>query len=851
MNSKKFSLKVKKVISRSSEEAKRLGHDYIGTEHLLLGIFGDKDELAMKVLQSLDVDTAELRQSVEETTPRRSQQSVGSSLNVDRLPLNKQAEKALKVTLLEAKILKSDEIHTEHLLLSILKDKENAASRLLNEYDVDYDSYKAELEFVRQEMDMTAPEILSAVGDNDSFDDESERGYRGGAGAGKTSTKSKTPVLDNFGRDVSRLAEEGKLDPIIGRETEIERVSQILSRRKKNNPILIGEPGVGKTAIVEGLALRILQRRVSRTLFNKRVVMLDLAALVAGTKYRGQFEERMKSIMLELEKTRDVILFIDEIHTIVGAGGATGSLDASNIFKPALARGELQCIGASTLDEYRQHIEKDGALDRRFQKVIVEPPSPEEAVHILNNIRSKYEDFHNVSYSPEAIKECVRLSDRYITDRFLPDKAIDVLDEVGARVHLKNIHVPKHIEDIERRIEEMKDEKNQAVKNQQYERAADLRDEESKLMRQLEFSKIEWEEESKTKRYPVTEEDIAEVVSMMTGIPLKKVGQSENNKLVSMSDDMKKVIIGQDEAVIKVTKAIQRNRIGLKDPKKPIGSFIFLGPTGVGKTELAKALARYVFDSEDALIRIDMSEYMEKFSVSRLIGAPPGYVGYEEGGQLTEKVRRKPFSVILLDEIEKAHPDIYNILLQVLDDGQLTDGMGRKVDFKNTLIIMTSNIGVRQLKDFGQGMGFATQTRIEAEQDNSKVVIQNALKKTFSPEFLNRIDDVVIFNSLGQEEIFRIIDIALSDLYKRLTTMGNFTIKLNESAKKFVAEKGYDPQFGARPLNRAIQKYLEDPLAEFMLAESPAESSTLEATLNEAGDGILITLAKLETVSEE
>jgi ATP-dependent Clp protease ATP-binding subunit ClpC len=568
--------------------------------------------------------------------------------------------------------------------------------------------------------------------------------------------------------------------------------------------------------------------------------MLDLAALVAGTKYRGQFEERMKAIMNELEKTRDVILFIDEIHTIVGAGGATGSLDASNIFKPALARGELQCIGASTLDEYRQHIEKDGALDRRFQKVLVEPPSAEEAIHILHNIKNKYEDFHNVNYSDEAITACVRLSDRYITDRFLPDKAIDVLDEVGARVHLKNIHVPQHIVELETQIEELKESKNQAVKNQQYERAADLRDRESKLVRQLEFAKVQWDEESKTRRYPVTDEEIAEVVSMMTGIPVNRVAQSEGKRLVSMEKDMQKVIIGQEDAIKKVSKAILRNRVGLKDPKKPIGTFIFLGPTGVGKTELAKALAKYMFDSDDALIRIDMTEYMEKFSVSRLIGAPPGYVGYEEGGQLTEKVRRKPYSVILLDEIEKAHPDVYNILLQVLDDGVLTDGLGRKVDFKNTLIIMTSNIGVRQLKDFGQGLGFNTKARQEATEENTKAVIQNALKKTFSPEFLNRIDDVVIFNALGMEEIYSIIDIALTDLYKRLTQL-NFTLSLTAEAKKFVAEKGFDPQFGARPLHRAIQKYLEDPLAEFILNENPSEGSELIAVMNEDQSGTAIT----------
>jgi len=835
---RKFSPKVKKIISLSRTEALRLGHDYIGTEHLLLGMIQERESLAVKVLDSLDVDLTELKYKIEEIIEQVKAEN--TNLNVGNIPLNKQAEKVLKVTFLEAKLFKKDEISPEHLLLSILKHNENTASEILSQFDVDYDGYKAELEYVKQEQESNY-EIYgssSPEGDIPMEEDDSKESY-----SRRPSGKSKTPVLDNFGRDLTRLGEENKLDPIIGRETEIERVSQILSRRKKNNPILIGEPGVGKTAIVEGLALRIIQKKVSRNLFNKRIVMLDLAALVAGTKYRGQFEERMKAIMNELEKTRDVILFIDEIHTIVGAGGATGSLDASNIFKPALARGELQCIGASTLDEYRQHIEKDGALDRRFQKVIVDPPSAEEAVHILENIKSKYEEFHNVDYTEDAIKACVHLSDRYITDRFLPDKAIDVLDEVGARTHLKNIHVPKYIEELETKIEEIKELKTQAVKNQQYERAADLRDNESKLIKELEQGKEEWEEESKTKRYPVTEDHIAEVVSMMTGIPVKRVAQSESNKLVHMKDDLKKVVIGQDQAIVKITKAIQRNRVGLKDPSKPIGSFIFLGPTGVGKTELAKALARYMFDSDDTLIRIDMSEYMEKFSVSRLIGAPPGYVGYEEGGQLTERVRRKPYSVILLDEIEKAHPDIYNILLQVLDDGQLTDGLGRKVDFRNTLIIMTSNIGVRQLKDFGQGVGFATKAREESTEEYSKSVIQGALKKTFSPEFLNRIDDVVIFNTLDQDHILDIIDITLSQVFKRLTDLG-FTVELSKEAKKFIAEKGFDPQFGARPLHRAIQKYLEDPLAEFILNENPDENSKMKAVMNKEKDGLDITFAK-------
>jgi ATP-dependent Clp protease ATP-binding subunit ClpC len=844
---KKFSPKVKEVISLSREEALRLGHGYIGTEHLLLGVLKDQSSLANKVLDSLDVDQGELRRRMEEAIGQGRYEQ--PSYDVGNLPLTKQAEKVLKVTFLEAKSLNSEEIGTEHLMLSILKHKDNLAAKVLEQFDVDYDAYRTELDYARtmpNDEGNSAPDIRGEASDNpDEFGEEEERYGNRGSGRGSSSSptpssgagagKSRTPVLDNFGRDITKLAEENRLDPIIGRENEIERVSQILSRRKKNNPILIGEPGVGKTAVVEGLALRIVQRKVSRTLFNKRIVMLDLAALVAGTKYRGQFEERMKAIMNELEKSRDVILFIDEIHTIVGAGGATGSLDASNIFKPALARGELQCIGASTLDEYRQHIEKDGALDRRFQKVLIEPPTPSDCISILNNIREKYEDFHNVSYSDEAIEACVKLSDRYITDRFLPDKAIDVLDEVGARVHLKNIHVPPHIVQLEEKIEEIKEMKNQAVKNQQYEKAADMRDDESKLVRQLETAKQNWEEESKTKRYPVTADDIAEVVSMMTGIPVTNVQKSDSKKLVGMGDEMRRFVIGQDEAIEKVTKALQRNRVGLKSPLKPIGSFIFLGPTGVGKTELAKVLARRLFDSEDALVRIDMSEYMEKFSVSRLIGAPPGYVGYEEGGQLTEKVRRKPYCVVLLDEIEKAHPDVFNILLQVLDDGQLTDGLGRKVDFKNTIIIMTSNIGVRQLKDFGQGVGFATRAREEAAGESAKAVIQAALKRTFSPEFLNRIDDVVVFNSLEKENILKIIHIALESLRKRVVEMG-FDLQLTDEAKNFLAEKGFDPQFGARPLHRAIQKYLEDPLAEFILNGTVEPGAVLHAELNGEND---------------
>jgi ATP-dependent Clp protease ATP-binding subunit ClpC len=803
-----FSTQVKEIISFSREEALRLGNDFIGTEHLLLGLIREGDNTAVRILKSFNVDLYELRKEIELAVKDKTGKNIA---NINSLPLTKQAEKVIRVTVLEAKALKSATVETEHLMLSILKNKENIATQILNQFDVDYDLFRQELGIVKS----NDPRAEYTDENDDDFDEEKK--YSQQKGTPKQGTaKSKTPVLDNFGRDITKMAEMGALDPIVGRESEIERVSQILSRRKKNNPILIGEPGVGKTAIVEGLALRIVQRKVSRVLFDKRVISLDLAALVAGTKYRGQFEERMKAIMNELEKNRDVILFIDELHTIVGAGGASGSLDASNIFKPALARGELQCIGASTLDEYRMYIEKDGALDRRFQKVMVEPPSVDDTIKILNNIKSKYEDYHNVNYDQEAIDACVKLSDRYVTDRLLPDKAIDVLDEVGARVHLKNINVPQNIVDLEGKIEDVKNEKNKVVKSQKFEEAASLRDTEKRLQENLEKAKNDWEEESKHKRFPIGEEDIAEVVSMMTGIPVKRMVQAETEKLRKMSIDMADMVVGQTEAIQKVVKAIQRNRVGLKDPRKPIGSFIFLGPTGVGKTELARSLARYMFDSEDALIRIDMSEYMEKFTVSRLVGAPPGYVGYEEGGQLTEKVRRKPYSVILLDEIEKAHPDIYNILLQVLDDGQLTDGLGRRVDFKNSLIIMTSNIGARQLKDFGDGVGFATQSRTDNMDENHKAVIEKALKRTFSPEFLNRIDDVVIFNSLTKENIFNIIDILMKGVLKRLTILG-FSLELTPEAKSFLAEKGYDSQFGARPLHRAIQKYLEDPLAEEIL----------------------------------
>ena len=824
----KFSPRVKDVISYSREEALRLRHDYIGTEHLLLGLIREGDGVAIKILRNLLVDTGSIRQSIEDAVK-------GSSVSrapVGSVPLTKQAEKVLKITYLEAKIFKSDIIGTEHLLLAILRDEDNIASQILQQYNVTYDLFKNEVE--QNKATITDEASGSSTPDDDYAEEENFS-----APKKVSDIKSKTPVLDNFGRDLTRAAEEGKLDPIVGREKEIERVSQILSRRKKNNPILIGEPGVGKSAIAEGLALRIVQRKVSRVLFNKRVVTLDLASLVAGTKYRGQFEERMKAVMNELEKSPDVILFIDEIHTIVGAGGASGSLDASNMFKPALARGEIQCIGATTLDEYRQFIEKDGALDRRFQKVMIEPASHDETIEILNRIKDKYEDHHNVNYTPEAIEACVTLTTRYITDRFLPDKAIDALDEAGSRVHLTNIHVPQSIIDIEEKIEEVKVEKNKVVRSQKYEEAAKLRDTEKKLLEELDKEKAAWEAETKSKRYTVTEDNVAEVVSMMTGIPVQRVSQTDSQKLLNMGESMKGRIIGQDDAVQKLVKAIQRTRAGLKDPRKPIGSFIFLGPTGVGKTELAKELARFMFDSEDSLIQVDMSEYMEKFAVSRLVGAPPGYVGYEEGGQLTEKVRRKPYSVVLLDEIEKAHPDVFNLLLQVLDEGQLTDSLGRKVDFRNTIIIMTSNIGVRQLKEFGQGVGFTTSAKENQADAHSRGVIETALKRAFAPEFLNRIDDVIVFNSLTKENIFKIIDIELKSLFGRIEALGH-SIDLTEKAKEFIAEKGYDTNFGARPLKRAIQKYLEDPIAEEILKGELKANGMITVDLDEDKKEIIV-----------
>ncbi len=838
----KFSNRVKEVISLSREEALRLGHDYIGTEHLLLGMIREGEGVAVSLLKKIGISLEELRAAVEKVSKGTASHDVKNLANI---PLTRQSEKVLKITYLEAKIFKSQLIGTEHLLLSILRDEDNIATQILEKFDVNYDVIKELLEY--------QTENPMASSDTDDPDDDGSKIFGGTAGGGKEkkgSEKSRTPVLDNFGRDLTKLAEENKMDPIVGREKEIERVAQILSRRKKNNPILIGEPGVGKTAIAEGLALRIVQKKVSRVLFGKRVVTLDLASLVAGTKYRGQFEERMKAVMNELEKSPEVILFIDELHTIVGAGGASGSLDASNMFKPALARGEIQCIGATTLDEYRQYIEKDGALARRFQMVMVDATTPEETIQILENIKEKYEEHHHVNYTDEAIQACVKLSDRYISDRYLPDKAIDVLDEAGARVHINNIHVPDNIVKLEAAIEDIKEEKNQVVKSQKYEEAARLRDKEKKLLEQLEQAKVEWEEETKSRRYEVDEDNVADVIAMMTGIPTKRIAQKESNKLLGMQKELSDKVIGQDEAIKKLTKAIQRTRVGLKDPKKPIGSFIFLGPTGVGKTELAKVLATYLFDKEDSLIRIDMSEYMEKFSVSRLVGAPPGYVGYEEGGQLTEKVRRKPYSVVLLDEIEKAHPDVFNLLLQVLDEGILTDGLGRRVDFRNTIIIMTSNIGVRDLKDFGAGIGFSTSAKQASEDEIMKSTIQNALKKAFSPEFLNRLDDVIVFNSLQREDIHKIIDLTLEKLFIRITDLG-YTVELTKKAKDFLAEKGYDPQYGARPLNRAIQKYLEDAVAEEILKGETDEGSIIVADYDGKSDELTLKIKKPKASKKE
>jgi len=847
-----FSPRVKDVIAYSKEEALRLGHDFIGTEHLMLGLLRDGNGKAIDILSALDVDLNHLRRKVEILSPANP--SITTTSNEKKnLHLTRQAERALKTTFLEAKLFQSTSINTAHLLLCILRNENDPTTKLLNKLKVGYDNVKEEFKsMITSEDDyLDAPKAESFSDDdtNPEEDDAKQNPFGGSQSKGITNKKSKTPVLDNFGRDLTVLAEEGKLDPVVGREKEIQRVSQILSRRKKNNPLLIGEPGVGKSAIAEGLALRIIKRKVSRTLFNMRVVTLDLASLVAGTKYRGQFEERMKAVMNELEKNDDIILFIDEIHTIVGAGGATGSLDASNMFKPALARGEIQCIGATTLDEYRQYIEKDGALERRFQKVIVEPTTVEETIEILNNIKSKYEDHHNVDYTDEAIEACVKLTNRYMTERFLPDKAIDALDEAGSRVHITNIEVPKQILELEKQLEDVKETKNSVVKKQKYEEAAKLRDDEKRIEKELASAQAKWEEDTKQHREVVTEDNVADVVSMMTGIPVNKIAQTEITKLSQLPDLIKGKVIGQDQAVAKVVKAIQRNRAGLKDPNKPIGSFIFLGQTGVGKTQLAKVLASELFESADSLVRIDMSEYMEKFAISRLVGAPPGYVGYEEGGQLTEKIRRKPYAVVLLDEIEKAHPDVFNMLLQVLDDGYLTDSLGRKIDFRNTIIIMTSNIGARKLKDFGSGVGFGTSAAIAQESDHAKAVIENALKKAFAPEFLNRIDDVVVFNALEQEDIGKIIDIELAKLITRIKGLG-YELKLTDKAKNYIAEKGFDKQYGARPLNRAIQKYVEDALAEEIINSKIHEGDTITMDLDSKTDELKIKIKSASKTTE-
>jgi ATP-dependent Clp protease ATP-binding subunit ClpC len=841
-----FSPKVKDVIAYSREEALRLGHDFIGTEHLMLGILRKANGEAIDILNALDVDLVMLRKKIEALNPSNTDTSTGNDKK--SLHLTKQAEKALKTTFLEKKLLKSPAVSTAHLLLCILRNENDPTTKLLNKFDIDYNEVKSVFSQLFMEEDITESPKAESSRDED-FDEPRQNPYEGSKQT-KSGAKSKTPVLDNFGRDLTQLAEEGKLDPVVGRAKEIERISQILSRRKKNNPILIGEPGVGKSAIAEGLALRIIQRKVSRILFNKRIVSLDLASLVAGTKYRGQFEERMKALMNELEKNDDIILFIDEIHTIVGAGGATGSLDASNMFKPALARGEIQCIGATTLDEFRQHIEKDGALERRFQKVMVEPTSIDETIQILHNIKDKYENHHNVTYTDDAIEACVKLTSRYMTDRFLPDKAIDALDEAGSRIHITNIVVPKQILELEKQLEEVREQKNNVVKSQKYEEAARLRDDEKRLEKDLTAAQQEWEDQSKLHKEVVTEDNVAEVVSMMTGIPVNRIAEAESSRLANLHDMIKGKVIGQDEAVSKVVKAIQRNRVGLKDPNKPIGSFIFLGQTGVGKTQLAKVLAQELFDSPDALVRIDMSEYMEKFAISRLIGAPPGYVGYEEGGQLTEKIRRKPYAVVLLDEIEKAHPDVFNMLLQILDDGYITDSLGRKIDFRHTIIIMTSNIGARQLSDFGAGVGFGTSSKKEQADANARSVIENALKKSFAPEFLNRVDDVIVFNPLEKEDIHKIIDIELKKLLERIDGLG-YNLTLSDKAKDYIADKGFDKQYGARPLKRAIQKYIEDALAEEIVSSKLKENDSIFMDLDEKTNELTIKITKAKKSVEE
>ena len=827
-----FSSRVKDVITYSKEEAIRLGHDFIGTEHLLLGILRDGGGKAIKILNSLDIDLDFLRKKIEILSPPNPIMNFEENLRKN-LHLTRQAERALKTTFLEAKLFQGNSINTAHLLLCILRNENDPTTKLLEKLNLNYEVVKDQFKENISETNDNFEDISSSQTFDETPDDDDENSIEQNPFNVKSSQnkskKSKTPVLDNFGRDLTLYASEGKLDPIVGRNKEIERVSQILSRRKKNNPLLIGEPGVGKSAIAEGLALRIFERKVSRLLYNKRVISLDLASVVAGTKYRGQFEERMKAVMNEIEKNKDIILFIDEIHTIVGAGGAMGSLDASNMFKPALARGEIQCIGATTLDEYRKYIEKDGALERRFQKIIVEPTSIEETIEILNNIKHKYEDHHNVKYSEDAIKACVNLTDRYINDRNLPDKAIDAMDEAGSRVHITNMDVPKEIVDLENKLESVRFKKNNVVKNQKYEEAARLRDDEKKIEKELLDQQVMWDDVLKKKRELVSEDNIIEVVSLISGVPLRKIDQTENIVEFDLEDSIKEKIIGQDTAVEAVVNAIQRNKTGLKDPNKPIGSFIFLGQTGIGKTQLAKSIGEELFNNKDSLIRVDMSEYMEKFSVSRLIGAPPGYVGYEEGGQLSERVRRKPYSVVLLDEIEKAHPDVFNMLLQVLDDGYLTDSVGRKIDFKNTVIIMTSNIGTRKLKDFGTGVGFDTEYKRNDENKLSSEILKKSLSKKFSPEFLNRVDEIVVFNTLSHVEIEKIVKIELNNFKDRLKSV-DYNVKIDNKVIKFLSIKGYDKEFGARPIKRAIQKYLEDPLAKKIVNSEIKKGDKIEIT---------------------
>jgi ATPases with chaperone activity, ATP-binding subunit len=840
MKNNNYTEKLNRIIGHSKEEALRLLNGYIGPEHLVLAIFRDNTNNAVEALRDLSINIQGIKKQIDEEIRNTAETD---SIVQDKIAITKTAERIIRMSMLESRLFKAQETDTEHLLLAILKEQFSTAARILNEHGLFYRDFydllikKAGLsDFVDDfNNDEDLDEITDGYIDDDDDDDESypsskKESSTPFSSSSQPKSPNDTPVLDNFGTDMTRAASENRLDPIVGREKEIERLAQILSRRKKNNPVLIGEPGVGKSAIVEGLALRIVQRKVSRILFDKRVVSLDMASIVAGTKYRGQFEERIKAILNELSKNPNIILFIDEIHTIVGAGAASGSMDAANMLKPALARGEIQCIGATTLDEYRKNIEKDGALERRFQKIIVDPTTAEETLQILKNIKERYEDHHNVSYTDAALQSCVKLTERYISDRNFPDKAIDALDEAGSRVHISNITVPQNIEEIEANIEEIGEQKKMAVKSQNFELAASFRDKERECLLQLQHAKSKWEAELEKYRETVDEEKVAEVVAMMSGVPVQRIATSENIRLLEMADILKCKVIGQDDAVQKIVKAIQRNRVGLKDPNKPIGTFMFLGPTGVGKTHLAKKLAEYLFDSSDSLIRIDMSEYLEKFAVSRLIGAPPGYVGYEEGGQLTEKVRRKPYSVILLDEIEKAHPDVFNLLLQVLDEGRLTDSLGRRIDFNNTILILTSNIGTRQLKDFGRGIGFNTNGN-EIDKEFSRSVIQKALNKAFAPEFLNRIDDIVMFDQLDKEAIHKIIDIELSGLYKRVESLG-YTLKLTDEAKDFVATKGYDVQFGARPLKRAIQKYLEDEMAEMIIRASVGEGDAIIVDFN-------------------